>query len=576
MSIRDQAQALPIPRFSIVIPTHGRRKAVTRHVAALDRQEMRDFEAIVVVDGDTDGTAEALRGLGVEFDLEVIEQENRGAAPARLAGAAAAKGEILLFLDDDMEPDPRLLREHERSHSDGADLVLGDLPLHPDSPQNLLSWGVGFWAERRRERLSAPGAELDFGDLITGQMSVSRKAFEEAGGFDLRFTGSGLAASGDLDFGYRIMKQGFRAVFNPRAISYQYYDVDPGDYLRRAFDIGASKQELVAKHPEQVSRLDAAPVFHTRKSRWLLSPLVLAPDNLVKPLREAVAMLARSGRHGDRLRRLFFALRTLEQQRGARRSRRRLSTGSALVLAYHAVSDLGDDPLRRWGVSPERFAEQLDGLARAGWTFIDLEALLRAMRGEERLPEKALLVTFDDAFADLLSDGCPVLEERDVPALVFAVAGLLGGVNEWSRSDGKRRPLLDAGGLRAVAQRGVEVGSHGMTHARLPEVSAEELERELRASADALEGLGLPRPRAFAYPYGEWSPEVAKHAHDAGYEAAFAIDPGRVERLSNRYALPRIEVLDTDTSATLRVKIATADWPDRRRAWLLRRMSTRP
>ena len=53
---------------------------------------------------------------------------------------------MLLFLDDDMEADPRLLAEHERSHREGADVVLGDLPLHPDSPRNLLSWGVGAWA----------------------------------------------------------------------------------------------------------------------------------------------------------------------------------------------------------------------------------------------------------------------------------------------------------------------------------------------------------------------------------------------------------------------------------------------
>jgi glycosyltransferase involved in cell wall biosynthesis/peptidoglycan/xylan/chitin deacetylase (PgdA/CDA1 family) len=563
------------PRFSLIVPTHERRETIVRNVAALDRQSLRDFEAIVVVDGSVDGTAEALRALDVSFPLTVIEQPNRGVAEARIAGAAAARGEVLLFIDDDMEADPQMLAQHEASHRDGFDFVLGDLPLHPDSPRNLLSWGVGFWADSRRERLEAAGGELGLDDLLTGQMSVSRQAFDAVGGFDASFTRDGLVPSGDVDFGYRILKAGFRATFNPRAISHQYYDVDPGDYLKRAHDIGASEQELVIKHPEQAKKLEGAPAFHTRRSRWLLAPLVAAPRALVRPLVEAVAALVRSGRHGERLRRLFFAMRTLEYRRGARASRRRLATGGAVVLAYHAVADLGDDPLREYAVPAGALAEQLDDLARRGWTFVDLGALLRALAGEEALPPRSLLVTFDDAYADLLESGLPVLERRRIPAVVFAVAGSVGGTNEWRREGAKELRLLDAEGLREVAARGVEVGSHCMTHRQLPQAPAEELERELRGSAEALQGLGLPRPRALAYPHGEWSHEVAAAAFAAGYEAAFSVDPGRAERAGNRFALPRIEVLASDTPFTIRVKIATAGWPQGLRDRLLRRLGTR-
>lgn len=567
----------PAPRFSVVIPTHERRQTVVRNVAALDRQTLRDFEAIVVVDGSTDGTAEALRKLDVSFPLTVIEQPNRGVAAARIAGAGAAKGEVLLFVDDDMEADPAMLAEHQRSHAEGFDYVLGDLPLHPDSPRNLLSWGVGFWAKSRRERLEAAGDELGLDDLLTGQVSVSRRAFDQVGGFDTSFTRKdGLVPSGDIDFGYRILKAGFRATFNPRAISYQYYDVDPTDYLRRAHDIGASEQELVIKHPEQAKKLEKAPAFHTRRSRWALGPLVAAPDALVAPLRAAIVKLVRSGRQSERLRRLFFALRTVEYQRGARSARRALSTGEAVVLAYHAVDDLSGDPLQEYAVPAEHLAAQLDDLARRGHTFIDLETLLRALAGEEQLPPKAALVTFDDAYSDLLDNGCPVLEQRGIPAVTFAVAGSVGSLNDWRREGAKELPLLDADGLRRVAARGVEVGSHCMTHRQLPKVPPEELEGELRGSADALEALGLPRPRVVAYPHGEWSNEVAAAVHAADYEAAFTVSPGKAGRVSNRYALPRIEVLASDTSRTIRVKIATSGWPANLRNRVLRRLGSRP
>lgn len=242
------------------------------------------------------------------------------------------------------------------------------------------------------------------------------------------------------------------------------------------------------------------------------------------------------------------------------------------MLAYHAVADLRHDPiLGKYGVPPSRLAEQLDGLARHGWTFVDLDAVLRALAGEPGLPRRALLVTFDDAYADLLSAGCPILARRGIPAVAFAVAGLVGGVNEWDRQVGARSlPLLGADGLRTLAAHGFEIGSHGSSHRPLSRVPAEELYDELEGSAARLESLGLPRPRALAYPYGSWRPEVAAAVRRAGFEAAFTIRPGDIRSGGDRYALPRVEVVASDTPRRLRLKVATAGWPDRRRKLLLR------
>jgi GT2 family glycosyltransferase len=307
-----------VTRFSLVIPTHQRRESVLRGVRALERQVERDFEAIVVVDGSTDGTAEALRDLSVSFPIEVLEQENMGAGQARNTGAAVASGELLLTLDDDMEPDPAMLSEHDRSHREGADVVLGDMPIHPDSPRNMLSWGVGEWARTRRERLSSPGAEIGLGDLLTGQLSLSRAAYDRVGGFDASFTREGMFGGEDIDFGYRLIEAGYSIVFNPAAISYQYYDVDPARYLERTREAGRARHELIRKHPELGEGLAPGPSFKTRRSRWSLSPFVVAPTALSAPLRAAAVAVARSGMTGPRARRFFFAVRTMEHLRGAR------------------------------------------------------------------------------------------------------------------------------------------------------------------------------------------------------------------------------------------------------------------
>jgi GT2 family glycosyltransferase/peptidoglycan/xylan/chitin deacetylase (PgdA/CDA1 family) len=550
---------------------------VVRTVTAFERHARRDFEVIVVDDGSTDGTAAALRQLQVEFPLTVIEQGNQGGAAARNRGAAAATGEVLLFLDDDMEALPSLLAEHDRARGEGAELVLGDIPLHPDSPRNVLSRGVGDWAASRRKRLSAPGAALRIDDMITGQMSISRDAFHRLGGFDTRFTRDGLYGGEDLDFGYRVTKAGYRIAFNPQAISYQYYDVDPADFLRRAYETGRSEAELSSKYPGHNGPLGRDRRYHSRIGRWIFQPLASAPPAVTAPLRKGVAAAVRTARGGRSLHELFRAVRTLEHLRGAHDARRALSTGEAIVLAYHAVADLSGDPvLSEFGVPAERFAGQLEALLRHGRRFVDLDTLLGALAGHRHLPRRALLMTFDDAYEDLENTALPALRNHDIRAVAFVVAGQIGGTNGWDHAIGAgTRPLLGKESLRKLARLGIEIGSHTISHRRLTQVPLGQLHQELAGSASQLEALGLPRPRVLAYPHGAWSPEVAAAAHDAGYAAAFTVAAGAVSRSSPRYALPRVEVYASDTPWKLRVKVAIAAWPERPRRWAARLFGVR-
>ncbi len=233
------------------------------------------------------------------------------------------------------------------------------------------------------------------------------------------------------------------------------------------------------------------------------------------------------------------------------------------ILAYHAVSDLRDDPvLAEYGLPPALLAAQLDGLAAHGWDFVDLDAALAALAGEWALPRRAVLLTFDDGYADLLEVAVPLLEERGLPAVVFAVAGHLGGVNDWDHHKGAANlRLLDPAGLRQVAARGIEIGAHTRTHRPLPEVPPAEVEAELSGAAELLETAGVPRPRAFSYPYGRWSGELAAAVRDAGYEIAFTTAWGNPHPGVDRYAVPRIEVHASDTPRKLRLKMALASWP---------------
>ena len=170
--------------FSIVIPTFQRKAVVIAAVQAIQRIDYPGaIELIVVIDGSTDGTAAALAEVTGPVPLRIIEQPNCGAATARNRGAAEARGEVILFLDDDMICQSDILRHHALSHADGDDAVLGHIPLDPASPSSLLSRDVAVWAERRAEALRR-GAPLTLFDLLTGQLSIKRDVFAKLGGFD--------------------------------------------------------------------------------------------------------------------------------------------------------------------------------------------------------------------------------------------------------------------------------------------------------------------------------------------------------------------------------------------------------
>ena len=299
----------PKPRFSVIIPTYQRRDLVVANVTALQHQDFRGgFEVIVVVDGSTDGTAAALRALSMPFRLAVLEQPNAGSAAARNRGAQVAKGELLMFLDDDMEAHPRLLAEHECCHGEGADAVLGHIPSHPQSPPGLLGDGVRSWAEARTKRLSQPGAQLSLEDILTGQLSVGRELFQRLNGFDTGFRQEITSSNEDLDFGQRLLKAGCHVVFNANAISWQNYIVTPHQYLRQWREAGRADVRLARKHPDL-----KAMIFTPRKLEqrrwWMIGPIAAV-------LRSVVLQRVGRGRTDARTALWFRRVRWHEYWRG--------------------------------------------------------------------------------------------------------------------------------------------------------------------------------------------------------------------------------------------------------------------
>jgi GT2 family glycosyltransferase len=234
------------PRFSIVIPTHNRRAAVTRLLGALGRQDPVPgrFEVVVVADGCTDGTMEAVRTLDTEFPCTVLEQAASGPAAARNRGAAHAVGDILLFLDDDVEPRPGVLRAHAEFHSQVADGI-GIGYLEPVvTARGFFGVVLRGWWESMFEESRRPGHRYVYSDLLTGHCSLERSAFERLGGFD-----AALHSHEDYELGYRAIAAGMNLRFVAGATAIHHETSELAKTLRRKVDDGIADVSLLQRYP---------------------------------------------------------------------------------------------------------------------------------------------------------------------------------------------------------------------------------------------------------------------------------------------------------------------------------------
>lgn len=301
----------------VVIPTHERRGRILALAADLLDQtvERSRLRIVIVCDGCRDGTAVALRSRFGDA-LLVLEQPPSGPAVARNRGAAGAAEDVLLFLDDDMRAGTDLVERHLEIHArrPGA-IVLGAMPVHPDSPRSFLTEGLARWAARRDASLSAPGSRPDFDEVLSGNVSVGRETFERLGGFDPRFTSDGAFGDEDLEFGWRAVSSGVPVVYAPLAIAAQVFDKR---FAAVASDVrrgAVADVRFASKHPEARNRLPLGrendlPPWERRAVRLGRSRPVLG-GMVAAPLVAALDALGRIGARGPRLEHAHAVVRAL-------------------------------------------------------------------------------------------------------------------------------------------------------------------------------------------------------------------------------------------------------------------------
>jgi GT2 family glycosyltransferase len=238
-----------MPRISVVIPTYRRRASAMRALRALERQTLppQAYEVILSVDGSTDGTREAAEAFAPAYPLKVLWQPNRGRAAACNAGIGEARGDLVVLLDDDMEPAPGHLAAHERAHATGSRLaVMGavPIPVGPSSPPVVRYIGSKF--NRHLEKLARPDHHFRLRNFYSGNLSIRREILREVGGFDEAFQ---VYGNEDLELWVRLESAGVTLAFDPEALAHQHYEKDLAGLARDNLDKGRTAVLLARKHP---------------------------------------------------------------------------------------------------------------------------------------------------------------------------------------------------------------------------------------------------------------------------------------------------------------------------------------
>ena len=228
------------------------------------------------------------------------------------------------------------------------------------------------------------------------------------------------------------------------------------------------------------------------------------------------------------------------------------------LLLYHSVSDDPAPGIASLSVSPDEFRQHMDALVESGRKALTVSDFVDQLRAGSA-PERPVLITFDDGFADSLEVAAPELEVRKLPATIYLTTGYVGspGVRRAPRPPGR---MLASGQLAELELAGFEIGAHTQRHPELDVVRGDECWEEISGSRLSLEQHLGHQVRTFAYPYGYFNPLVREHVREAGFDSACAVRNAFSHSADDRWAMARLTVRRGHRAQTI------VDWMEGRGA----------
>ncbi|SFI09357.1 polysaccharide deacetylase family protein [Selenomonas caprae] len=216
---------------------------------------------------------------------------------------------------------------------------------------------------------------------------------------------------------------------------------------------------------------------------------------------------------------------------------------SVPVLNYHQINDRDENALT---VHTDQFETQMKYLADNGYHTITPDEMISAWDEGRPLPDKPVIITFDDGYADNYRNAFPILEKYNLRGTIFLISDYVSTYPNyltWSQA-----AEMQESGL-------INFESHTLSHAQLDSTSPEETWNQLDGSKKALEWKLGKTINFLAYPCGSYDEELQQRVKDAGYKGAFTVNYGLAGQGDNRYVLNRVPIFGCTNHTFLRFKL---------------------
>ena len=230
-----------------------------------------------------------------------------------------------------------------------------------------------------------------------------------------------------------------------------------------------------------------------------------------------------------------------------------MRTARVPILMYHYLSEPpADADIYRHdlSVTPQRFAEHLDRLQMEGYVTIGLADLLRHLTQGAPLPEKPVILTFDDGYRDNYTNAFPLLNAHGMTATFFIVTDFI---------DQKRPEYLTWDMVREMYAAGMSIESHGRNHTSLKARDDDYLVWQALGSLETIEyELGV-RPHFVSYPAGDYDENTIRIFKSAHYWAGVTTQQGARHHSDDLFQLRRVRVRGTTTADEL-MRLLALEW----------------
>lgn len=213
------------------------------------------------------------------------------------------------------------------------------------------------------------------------------------------------------------------------------------------------------------------------------------------------------------------------------------------ILLYHFTADEIPEGAKRWNMPPNRFEQHIKHFRDLNYTPLTVTQFTTAL-ATNSLPERPLLVTFDDGTADFYTGALPILQKYNFPATLYITSHYIGATTRWLADEGcGEMPMLTWQQVREIHASGlVEIGAHTETHPHLDIIGKAKAKTEITRSKQVLEEqLGHPI-QSFAYPHGHHDKQTKQLVVDAGYSSACAVKNALSATTDDRFALSRVTI----------------------------------